>query len=75
MVSVNLKQKQPKRRGTNFIPGTNLLERYRPTLASETTGTEQADVIDLETFLEFGVQCCNCLELLHKNQSMRQGKN
>ncbi|KAI9497057.1 hypothetical protein BDB00DRAFT_868895 [Zychaea mexicana] len=55
--------------------GTNKLDAYQPTTtqstsitASTTNDDEQAPPLGIGTFLDFAIQCCNCLELIHKQQ-------
>ncbi|KAI8141207.1 hypothetical protein BJV82DRAFT_518864 [Fennellomyces sp. T-0311] len=45
--------------------GTNKLDAHQPTALD---GNAQTPPIDIDTFLDFGIQCCNCLELVHKQQ-------
>jgi hypothetical protein len=45
--------------------GQNLLEEYQITEKEQ----HQPQFMSLEMFLNFAVQCCNCLEMIHKHQS------
>ncbi|KAG0735771.1 hypothetical protein G6F22_012436 [Rhizopus arrhizus] len=44
--------------------GQNLLEEYQITEKEQ----HQPQFMSLEMFLNFAVQCCNCLEMIHKHQ-------
>jgi hypothetical protein len=43
--------------------GQNLLDEYQ--LVEEGV----CRLIDLDTFLNFAIHCCDCLEMIHKHQS------
>ncbi|CEP10830.1 hypothetical protein [Parasitella parasitica] len=54
----------------------NLLEKYQPGSTSEflqqsliaLNDKHPSDFMSMHQFLEFAIQCCNCLEMIHKHQ-------
>lgn len=44
--------------------GKNILEEYQPSEKEQ-----PAQCMSLDNFLNFAIQCCNCLEMIHKHQS------
>ncbi|CAO3684365.1 unnamed protein product [Rhizopus stolonifer] len=43
--------------------GKNILEEYQPSEKEQPT-----QCMSLDNFLNFAIQCCNCLEMIHKHQ-------
>ncbi|KAI7851131.1 hypothetical protein BDC45DRAFT_572219 [Circinella umbellata] len=53
--------------------GTNRLDSYQPTTLIQQGDKPMNDdkpvpPLDIDKFLDFAIQCCNCLELVHKQQ-------
>lgn len=57
----------------------NLLEKYQPNNTPEFLNQHFAlndthhiaeSFISINQFLDFAIQCCNCLEMIHKHQSI-----
>jgi hypothetical protein len=54
---------------TNTLDVIQQQQQLIPTTTTSTTNLQQEYNMSIESFLNFAIQCCNCLEMIHKQQS------